>query len=143
MVYGSAYQSRLHIPSFKAWGKWTEAKDTINGSEENKKWSKQALLSYQDNYFHKFPYQPTKIELNKKERISDVSFLTDKWLYGIIDNFVITSIFFDSVLGSFLFYCVHICLTKFIHLMLLYFLFFVNILLSKTDRLYIFVYFFC
>jgi PKHD-type hydroxylase len=32
-----------------------------------------------------------KVILNKKERISDVSFLTDKWLYGIIDNFVITA----------------------------------------------------
>ena len=68
-LYGSTSQSRLHIPSFKAWGKWTEAKDTINVSEENKKWNKQALLSYQDNYFHKFPHHPKKIELKKKERI--------------------------------------------------------------------------
>ena len=68
-LYGSAYQSRLHIPSFKAWGKWTEAKDTINNTEENIKWNKQALLSYQDNYFHKFPYYPTKINLKKKQRI--------------------------------------------------------------------------
>lgn len=68
-LYASSSQSRLHIPSFKAWGKWTEAKDTINVSEEYKNWNKQALLSYQDNYFHKFPYHPTKVELERKERI--------------------------------------------------------------------------
>ncbi len=68
-LYGSAYQSRLHIPSFKAWGKWTKPKDTVNSSEDDKKWSKQALLSYQDNYFHKFPYHPTEITLSTKKRI--------------------------------------------------------------------------
>lgn len=68
-LYGSSSQSRLHIPSFKAWGKWTEAKDTINVSEEAKKWNKQALLSYQDKYFHKFPYHAKDLKLKKKERI--------------------------------------------------------------------------
>ncbi|MEX0275468.1 MAG: S41 family peptidase [Flavobacteriaceae bacterium] len=66
---GSVSQSRLHIPSFKAWGKWTQAKDTINGSEETREWNKQALLSYQDNYYHKFPHYPAEIDLGRKERV--------------------------------------------------------------------------
>jgi C-terminal processing protease CtpA/Prc len=66
---GSAYQSRLHIPAYKAWGKYMTAKDTINKDEETKKWNRQALLTYQDRYFHKFPYRPTKINLKKDDRI--------------------------------------------------------------------------
>ncbi|MEL6624463.1 MAG: S41 family peptidase [Bacteroidota bacterium] len=68
-LYGSAYQSRLHIPAFKAWGKWTTPQDTVNVSEEDKKWNKQALLTYQDSYFHKFPYHATKLDLATEERI--------------------------------------------------------------------------
>ena len=69
VLYGSAYSSRLHIPTFKAWGKWYSLKDTIGASEEDKKWLKQAVLSYQDSYFHYFPYKPTSIDLDKEERI--------------------------------------------------------------------------
>lgn len=69
VLYGSATQSRLHIPAFKAWGNWVTPKDTLSGSEEDRQWSKQALLSHQDNYFHKFPYKPTTINLKRKERL--------------------------------------------------------------------------
>ncbi len=68
-LYGSAYHSRLHIPTYKAWGKYTKAEDTVNVSEEDKRWNKQALLSFQDDYWHHFPYQTTKVELSKDERI--------------------------------------------------------------------------
>jgi C-terminal processing protease CtpA/Prc len=53
ILYGSKTQSRLHIPSYKAWGKWTKAKDTINNE-----WSKQSYLSYRDEYYFDFPYNP-------------------------------------------------------------------------------------
>lgn len=53
VLYGSKNQSRLHIPSFKAWGGFTEAKDTI-GNE----WNTKAFLSYHDQYYHDFPYNP-------------------------------------------------------------------------------------
>ncbi|NCP85527.1 MAG: peptidase S41 [Bacteroidetes bacterium] len=59
ILYGSKTQSRLHIPSFKAWGEWVDEKDTINDS-----WSKQAYLSYRDEYFHNFPYSPDTISAN-------------------------------------------------------------------------------
>ncbi|MCA0931283.1 peptidase S41 [Lutimonas saemankumensis] len=69
LLHGSAYSSRLHIPAFKAWGKWYSLKDTIGASEEDKKWLKQAVLSHQDNYFHYFPYNPKSIDLDREERI--------------------------------------------------------------------------
>ena len=52
-LYGSKSQSRLHIPVYKAWGKWTNAKDTINNA-----WKKQSYLSYHDQYYYDFPYEP-------------------------------------------------------------------------------------
>ena len=68
-LYGSVSKSRLHIPTFKAWGKWMDPKDTLQGSEADKRWVRQALLSYEDNYFHEFPYEPTEIDLSKEERL--------------------------------------------------------------------------
>lgn len=65
----STSRSRLHIPAYKAWGRWTKPKDTINVSEKRKQKNKQALLSLNDNYYYSFPYNPYKIELSKKERI--------------------------------------------------------------------------
>jgi C-terminal processing protease CtpA/Prc len=51
VLYGTKYQSRLHIPTYKAWGKWTKAKDTINN-----KWNKQSYFTYCDQYYYDFPY---------------------------------------------------------------------------------------
>lgn len=51
VLYGSKSQSRLHIPSYKAWGKWAKASDTTRSA-----WSKQAYLSYYDRYYYNFPY---------------------------------------------------------------------------------------
>jgi len=58
VLYGLKTQSRLHIPSFKAWGKSVGARDTVNNA-----WAKQAYLSYRDNFYHNFPYYPHTIEL--------------------------------------------------------------------------------
>lgn len=53
ILYGSKTQSRLHIPSYKAWGKWTKATDTINNE-----WSRQSYLSFRDEYYFDFAYNP-------------------------------------------------------------------------------------
>lgn len=63
LLYGSKMQSRLHIPSYKAWGRWTTVEDTVGDT-----WAKQSLLSYEDNYFHNFPHEADTIDL-KAERI--------------------------------------------------------------------------
>lgn len=53
VLYGSKMQSRLHIPSFKAWGKYATESDTINDYLQKK-----AYLSYRDEYYHNFEYSP-------------------------------------------------------------------------------------
>jgi len=59
VLYGSRYMSRQHIPSFKAWGKYTKAADTLNNE-----WQKKSMLSYLDQYYYHFDYSPDTIKLN-------------------------------------------------------------------------------
>ncbi len=66
ILYGSKTQSRLHIPSFKAWGKWIEEKDTLNNS-----WAKQAYLSYRDEFYHDFPYKPDTISIDDRRLLEN------------------------------------------------------------------------
>lgn len=66
ILNGSKSQSRLHIPSYKAWGKWTQEKDTTNSE-----WSKKAYLSYRDQYYHDFPYSPDTIKGKDKLKLEN------------------------------------------------------------------------
>ena len=70
-LQGSKSFSRQHIPTFKAWGLAynLKAKDTLHGSEENKKILRQAYLTTKDSYFYKFPYYTTENNIKKSERI--------------------------------------------------------------------------
>lgn len=63
LLYGSKNRSRLHIPSFKAWGKFAEPKDTAYNE-----WTKKALLNYLDLSYYDFEYSP-KPNLLKAKRI--------------------------------------------------------------------------
>jgi C-terminal processing protease CtpA/Prc len=64
VLYGSKSQSRLHNPPYKAWGKWTQVTDTTNN-----KWSKQAYLSYRDEFYYNFPYEPYRAKSLGTSRI--------------------------------------------------------------------------
>ncbi|WP_281234690.1 S41 family peptidase [Flavobacterium gelatinilyticum] len=61
ILYGSKQKSRFHVPAYKAWGKFVEAKDTVNIP-----WNKKHYLSYHDQFYFDFDYNPTIIELNAK-----------------------------------------------------------------------------
>ncbi|MBD81439.1 MAG: peptidase S41 [Crocinitomicaceae bacterium] len=63
ILYGIKMRSRLHIPSYKAWGEWTEAKDTTGNN-----WEKQSFLSYRDKYYYDFEYEADTIS-EKIQRI--------------------------------------------------------------------------
>lgn len=52
LLYGSKSQSRLHIPTYKAWGAGLKPTDTTNV------WFKNYYLSYNDQYYYNFPYEP-------------------------------------------------------------------------------------
>ena len=84
LLYGSKNQSRLHIPSFKAWGKWVNEKDTV-GSQ----WATQAYLSYHDDYFHEFPYQAHKIQLEAKRIVVPTAILIGHNTASAAEDFLI------------------------------------------------------
>ncbi|MEM8908105.1 MAG: S41 family peptidase, partial [Bacteroidota bacterium] len=84
LLYGSRSYSRLHIPSFKAWGAWTEAKDTIQNA-----WAKQEYLSYHDAYFHAFPYSADTIRLTQKRIVVPTALLTAHRTASAAEDFLI------------------------------------------------------
>ncbi|RDV10710.1 peptidase S41 [Pontibacter diazotrophicus] len=59
ILYGSKAQSRLHIPVFKAWGKFTTEQDAAGSA-----WERQAYLTYRDEYYYDFPYSPDTTSAN-------------------------------------------------------------------------------
>ncbi|WP_300977951.1 S41 family peptidase [Flavobacterium sp.] len=61
ILYGSKNSSRLHIPTFKAWGKYIEAKDSIKNE-----WNKKSYLSFKDKFYYNFDYEADTIKLDAK-----------------------------------------------------------------------------
>lgn len=61
ILYGAKSKSRLHIPAFKAWGKFVKEKDIVNNE-----WKRKAFLSYNDQFYHNFDYKADTIKLNAK-----------------------------------------------------------------------------
>lgn len=84
VLYGSKQKSRLHIPAFKAWGKWTEVTDTINDS-----WAKQEFLSFRDNYFFQFENQPDTIKIKAKRIVVPTAILIGHHTASAAEDFLI------------------------------------------------------
>ncbi|MCA1756241.1 MAG: hypothetical protein LC649_02140 [Bacteroidales bacterium] len=61
VLYGAKNTSRLHIPAFKAWGKYVDPKDSIKNE-----WSKKSYLSFKDKYYYDFEYAADTIRLDAK-----------------------------------------------------------------------------
>lgn len=61
IIYGSKSRSRLHIPSFKAWGKFVQPHDTLNDEKATK-----YLLSFNDSYYEPFKNRQQVITLKAK-----------------------------------------------------------------------------
>ncbi|MBC5775559.1 peptidase S41 [Pontibacter sp. KCTC 32443] len=64
LLYGSKNSTRQHLASFKAWGKFTEAKDTVNNE-----WATRSLLAYQDKLMHTFDYKPAQNKVKQSEKV--------------------------------------------------------------------------
>ncbi|WP_439489921.1 S41 family peptidase [Algoriphagus sp.] len=90
ILYGATTQSRLHVPAYKAWGKWTQENDTIDNS-----WAKQSYLSYRDKYYYNFPYTPDTISrkdirlLKKKKLIVPTVILIGHGTASAAEDFLI------------------------------------------------------
>ncbi|NDK56982.1 S41 family peptidase [Pontibacter fetidus] len=64
LLYGSKNSTRQHLASFKAWGKFTEAKDTVGDA-----WATRSLLAYQDKLMHDFDYKPAQNKVKPGDKI--------------------------------------------------------------------------
>lgn len=70
-LQSSKSSSRLHIATYKAWGLAynLQAKDTAQGSAENRKLLSQVYLTTKGNNFHKFPQYTAENNVKKSERV--------------------------------------------------------------------------
>ncbi len=84
LLFGSRMSSRLHIPTFKAWGKFYAPKDTLNNE-----WAKKSLLSFQDKYYYHFDYEPDTIRLNAKRIIVPTAILLGHQTASAAEDFLV------------------------------------------------------
>lgn len=66
VLYGSKTQSRMHVPTYKAWGKFTSEKDTTNNA-----WKRKVFLSYIDAYYYDFEYYADSISTDDLRLLKD------------------------------------------------------------------------
>jgi len=64
LLYGSKNTTRQHLASFKAWGVFTEPKDTVGDA-----WAAKSVLAYQDKLMHEFDYKPAKNKVKDSEKV--------------------------------------------------------------------------
>lgn len=64
LLYGSKNSTRQHLASFKAWGVFTEPKDTV-GSE----FAARSLNAYQDRLMYEFDYNPARNRVKQSEKV--------------------------------------------------------------------------
>ena len=84
LLYGAKSISRLHIPTYKAWGKFASAKDTLTDE-----WSKKTLLSFMDQYYYYFDYNPDTIKLTAKRLIVPTVILLGHRTASAAEDFLI------------------------------------------------------
>ena len=84
LLYGAASSSRQHIPTFKAWGKFSKPADTLNDP-----FAAKALLSYQDKYYYLFDYTPDTVKLNAKRIIVPTVLLLGHKTASAAEDFLI------------------------------------------------------
>lgn len=86
ILYGSREKSRLHIPAFKAWGKFVQEKDTLNNQ-----WNKKAYLSYRDQYYHNFEYSADTLQLKAQKIVVPTVILLGHSTASAAEDFLIAA----------------------------------------------------
>ncbi len=68
-LYGEKSTTRLHIPTYKAWGSFLTAKDTLTDKPEWKMTKEEVAKSFliaKDKYYYNFDFKPDTIRLDAK-----------------------------------------------------------------------------
>ncbi|PRY10335.1 C-terminal processing protease CtpA/Prc [Pontibacter ummariensis] len=86
LLYGSKNSTRQHLASYKAWGVFTQPKDTV-GDE----WATKSLMAYQDKLMHEFDYSPAqnKVEASEKLMIVPTAILIGHRTASAAEDFLI------------------------------------------------------
>ncbi|HSI69790.1 MAG TPA: S41 family peptidase [Gillisia sp.] len=84
ILYGSRSRSRLHIPTLKAWGRWTGEKDTLNNEGATR-----TFLAFRDELYHPFPYSPDTIKLQKERIVVPTALLISNNTASAAEDFLI------------------------------------------------------
>lgn len=84
ILFGSKSRSRMHIPSYKAWGKFMEIPDTTGNA-----WAKKAWLSYNDSYYYDFEYSADTFKLDAKRIVVPTVILTGHNTASAAEDFLI------------------------------------------------------
>jgi C-terminal processing protease CtpA/Prc len=84
ILYGSRSRSRMHIPTLKAWGRWTGEKDTLDNEG-----AKRTYLAFRDELYHDFPYSPDTLNLKEKRIIVPTALLISNNTASAAEDFLI------------------------------------------------------
>jgi C-terminal processing protease CtpA/Prc len=84
LLYSAKTTTRNHIATYKAWGKWTTAKDTLLDKD-----AKKYLLAYEDKYYYQFEYAPDTIRLNTQRIVIPTVILLGHSTASAAEDFLI------------------------------------------------------
>ncbi len=82
----SRYQTREHLPSFKAWGAFLTPKDTINNE-----WNTKCYLYNKDQKYYTFDYHPDTIEITDKRLVVPTAVLIGHGTFSAAEDFLISA----------------------------------------------------
>jgi C-terminal processing protease CtpA/Prc len=86
LLYGSRYTTRQHLPSFKAWGKFVDAQDTVGNA-----WNTKCFLVNRDAYYYHFDYQPVATYTKAKRLVVPTALLIGHNTASAAEDFLISA----------------------------------------------------
>lgn len=86
LMYGSRSATRNHLATYKAWGVFTSAQDTI---DDKTGWSKKCMLSFNDMYYYNFDYSPDTIKITDKRIVVPTALLIGHNTASAAEDFLI------------------------------------------------------
>lgn len=84
LLYGSQSYTRKHLAAYKAWGRWTQEKDTVQNQG-----AKDTYLAARDQLMHDFENQPWKIKRPEQSFIIPIVILLGHNTASAAEDFLI------------------------------------------------------
>lgn len=92
ILYGARKPSRMHIPTYKAWGSFLTPQDTLTDKPEwgmNKEEMTKSYLIGKDDYPYVFPYVADTIQLDAKRIVVPTAMLIRRNTASAAEDFLI------------------------------------------------------